>query len=251
MLKRLSTFANYLRRADPIYRWKFSKDECPRCGNSIFVALQKDPFMTRCLKCRANVTNLSLIPVIKNHFRENYKEKRAYELSTYGSTLDWLRMYFEQVYTSEYFPGRTRGEIVKDIQNEDIQNLTFEDESFDVITSNQVFEHVPDDVKGYAECYRVLRRGGSLIFSVPLYDIHETEQVAYLNNLGEVEFFHEPEYHDSRLEGAKSAPVFWHHSLNDIADRVKLVGFHRVELIDVIITSIQYIPSKVVYGIKK
>lgn len=251
MLKRLSTFANYLRRAEPIYRWKFSKDKCPRCGSSIFIALQKDPFMTRCLQCRANVTNLSLIPVIKDHFRGSFKGKRAYELSTYGSTLDWLRMHFERVDVSEYFPNRVRGEIVNGIQNEDIQNLTFEDDSFDVITSNQVFEHVPDDTKGYAECFRVLRHGGCLTFSVPLYNISQTEQVAYLDNTGQVVFIGEPEYHDSRLEGAKSAPVFWHHSLNDIMERVKSAGFDRVELADVMITPIQHIPSKVIYGVKK
>jgi ubiquinone/menaquinone biosynthesis C-methylase UbiE len=53
-------------------------------------------------------------------------------------------------------PDEKLGERINGIFNQDVQHLTFSDASFDVVTSNQVFEHVPDDIKGYAECLRVL-----------------------------------------------------------------------------------------------
>jgi SAM-dependent methyltransferase len=56
----------------------------------------------------------------------------------------------------------------------------FDDCSFDLVTSNQVFEHVPDVVKCFQECRRVLKPGGILLFAVPLYDQAETQHVATL-----------------------------------------------------------------------
>ena len=42
--------------------------------------------MTRCLGCKANVVNLSLIPVVSGYFGSRAEKLHAYELSTYGST---------------------------------------------------------------------------------------------------------------------------------------------------------------------
>jgi SAM-dependent methyltransferase len=133
--------------------------------------------MTRCLFCFANVTNLSLIPVIQMHSKTKRIEV-AWEMSTYGATLAYLKRYVPQVYESEYFPEAMPGSCVDGISNQDVQKLTFEDSTLDVITSNQVFEHVPDDVLGFRECYRVLKPGGALIFTIPLYDIAATQQLA-------------------------------------------------------------------------
>lgn len=206
--------------------------------------------MTRCLTCKTNVTNLSIIQVIKRHLASNYTGKVAFELSTYGSTPRWLNNILEDVITSEYFTGHKLGTEINGILNQDVQNLTFENESFDLITSNLVFEHVPEDIKGYAECLRVLRTGGALIFTVPLHKIESTQKIAYLDNSNLV-FIGKPEYHDSRLSGVKSVPVFWHHSMYDIVDRVKSTGFSMVELVDVSIVDSQGTPTKVVYAIKK
>lgn len=249
ILPRLSSAIRYLGWADPPYRWRLSKGECPLCKQSIFLSFKTDPFMTRCLKCRTNITNLSLIPAIKHHFKESYAGKSAYELSCYGCTLAWLKANWPTVVASEFFPEEKLGTVIDGVLNQDVQRLTFDNESFDLVTSNQVFEHVPDDIQGYAECFRVLRKGGALIFSVPLYEIDHTERIAFFNE-GNVIFIGEPEYHDSRLGGAKSAPVFWRHSLNDIADRVKSAGFVKVDLIDIFIASSQHIPSKVVCALK-
>ncbi|HUW28387.1 MAG TPA: methyltransferase domain-containing protein [Sulfuriferula sp.] len=201
--------------------------------------------MTRCLKCRTNITNLSLVAAIKNYFKEPYTGKSAYELSSYGCTLAWLKANWPTVVDSEFFPEEKPGSVIDGVLNQDVQQLTFDNESFDLVTSNQVFEHVPDDIRGYAECFRVLRKGGALIFSVPLYDTDCTERIAFLDN-GNIVFTGIPEYHDSRLAGAKSVPVFWRHSSRDIAGRVKTAGFRKVELMDVFLADAQHIPSKVV-----
>ncbi|MEP6811358.1 MAG: class I SAM-dependent methyltransferase [Actinomycetota bacterium] len=51
----------------------------------------------------------------------------------------------------------------------DIQNIPFEDESFDLVVSLETLEHVPDPDRGLAELVRVTRRGGRLIVTTPNY----------------------------------------------------------------------------------
>jgi SAM-dependent methyltransferase len=192
---------------------------------------------------------LSLIPVIQDHFGLAAANSAAYELSTYGATLKYLENSFASVTVSEYIPSHARGSFVRGILNQDVQDLTFSDSSFDLVTSNMVFEHVPDDIKGYGECLRILRPGGVLIFTVPLYNTPSTVKLAELTS-GGIKFLQEPEYHDSRIGGPKSALTFWRHSVNDICSRVKEVGFSNVSLVDVVIAPSQGLPSKVVYAVK-
>ena len=47
---------------------------------------------------------------------------------------------------------------------------------------------------------------------------------AYLNNEG-INYIGKPEFHDSRIGGPGSAPVFWHISINDIEKKLSEFGF--------------------------
>jgi hypothetical protein len=76
--------------------------------------------MTRCLFCGANGTNLSLIPVIKNHMNHT-PAFIAEEMSTYGGTLEYLRKNVQEVIESEFFPGQPSGQRVTGVLNEDVQ----------------------------------------------------------------------------------------------------------------------------------
>lgn len=244
---RIRSALRYLSWADPIYKWRIGQAVCPNCNGRYLISFKPDPFLTRCLKCSANITNLSLIPVINKHIDET-KVSDCWEMSTYGATLTFLKANFEHVVESEYFSDKDPGSIVDGILNQDVQNLTFENSSLDLITSNQVFEHVPNDLKGYQECYRVLRPGGALIFSVPLSHSHQTKKLAEIVD-GALVFYEEPEYHDSRLGGPKSALAFWSHSKHDICSRVASVGF-TTKLEEVFLTPNQGFPSLVIYATK-
>ena len=52
----------------------------------------------------------------------------------------------------------------------DIQQLDVADESFDYLICNHVLEHVERDAEAMRECFRVMRPGGTALFSVPLDD---------------------------------------------------------------------------------
>lgn len=50
----------------------------------------------------------------------------------------------------------------------DMQALPHADRSFDLVVHSDTLEHVPDPVRGLAECRRVLRDGGACVFTVPM-----------------------------------------------------------------------------------
>jgi len=231
-----------------LYRWRIYKSECPGCGGGQFLSLQQNDLMTRCMSCWATAMNLSLIPVVQGHSKKQ-KIDTAWEMSTYGATLTYLKKEIPVVHQSEYFIGVPSGQLVNGVMCQDVQQLSFADESIDVITSNQVFEHVADDIQGFAECYRVLRHGGALVLGIPLHDIPVSRQLAELRD-GKMVFFGTPEYHGSRTTGPNSVPTFWHHSIHDICDRISKVGF-TVEMREICLGGSQAIPSKVVYALKR
>ena len=61
-------------------------------------------------------------------------------------------------------PGLTHAEYPE----EDIQSLSWEDGSFDLVLTSETLEHVPDPHLALRETLRVLRPGGRHVFTVPV-----------------------------------------------------------------------------------
>jgi SAM-dependent methyltransferase len=69
---------------------------------------------------------------------------------------------------SYYWPDRALGSVDADgVRNEDLTRLTFADDSFDLVLTSDVMEHVHDIHAAFAEIARVLRPGGIHVFSIP------------------------------------------------------------------------------------
>jgi ubiquinone/menaquinone biosynthesis C-methylase UbiE len=161
----------------------------------------------------------------------NINFKKTYELSFHGAVFDFLKKRSKKLYFSEFFPSSKKS-YVNGIRNEDIQNLSFENDFFDLITSTEVLEHVPDYKKGLKELNRVLNKGGHLFFTVPLFDSLNTIQVAQLVK-NKIRWLLRPEFHGSRISGPNSVPVFWRHSKKQITKDLKESGFSSAELIEI------------------
>ncbi len=50
------------------------------------------------------------------------------------------------------------------------EGLPFQDNTFDLVIAMDIIEHIDDDSGALAECYRVIRKGGVLLITVPAYD---------------------------------------------------------------------------------
>lgn len=99
----------------------------------------------------------------------------------------------------------------------DIEGTGLPDESFDKIVCNHVMEHV-DDVKGLAECFRLLAPGGALILSAPVVEgwakTYENDEIATPE--GRRQHFGQADHR--RLYG------------RDIRDRIRAAGFALAEV---------------------
>lgn len=90
-----------------------------------------------------------------------------YNTEANGPVHGFLEAYPDYV-CSEYWGDKTRfGATVEGVRNEDLQALSFNDASFDVVLSSDVLEHMPDPYRAHREIFRVLKPGGRHIFTVP------------------------------------------------------------------------------------
>ena len=97
---------------------------------------------------------------------------------------------------------------------EDITNLTFADDSVDVMISSEVLEHVPDLDAAMRETERVLKPGGYHVFTVP--PRSRTRRRAVLRD-GVVQHLIEPEYHSDPI--ARSGILaYWDVGIEDAAE---------------------------------
>ncbi len=131
---------------------------------------------------------------------------------------------------SEYLgPDMLPGQVKDGIRHEDATSLSFPDASFDVLVSNDVFEHVPDIGATLFEARRVLRPGGSLLFTVPFYGTDATEQCAALV-AGTVQHLSNPEYHGDPVRPEEGSLVFYHFGW-DLLDYCRNAGFSTAAMI--------------------
>jgi ubiquinone/menaquinone biosynthesis C-methylase UbiE len=94
----------------------------------------------------------------------------------------WLSRFLEYTAPENIFGSEYDEELYQDILNNIIKNskipehnislcagesLSFQNESFDIVFHNEVLEHVKDDSKTLQECFRVLKKGGYIIFFTP------------------------------------------------------------------------------------
>ena len=90
-----------------------------------------------------------------------------YEPAEFGVFTREARRIARTYETSEYAPHRSADLRETPARHEDIQALTFDDDSLDLVITSEVFEHVADPWAGFREIHRVLRAGGRHIFTVP------------------------------------------------------------------------------------
>ena len=199
---------------------------CPLCGPGLLIRLSRDGFGVRCVRCGASVVTLSLAAVLRS-VRSDFRLRRVYELSARGALFEFLRREVADFTFSEYFDDVPPGERRAGVLCQDVQGLTFGDASFDVCTSTEVFEHVPDDKRGFAEIRRVLARDGVFIFTVPLSD-GQTLERAVLEE-GGVRHLLPPAYHDDRIRGRGQVLVYRDYG-RDVTQRLQAAGFARAQI---------------------
>ncbi|HET8700163.1 MAG TPA: methyltransferase domain-containing protein [Nitrococcus sp.] len=204
---------------------------CPLCRtNTPFIKLDNNLIAIRCTRCRASAITCSLVCVLNKTVPE-LENKSVYELSSRGSLYDYLKRESGRLVGSEYYDDIALGQTKNGVLCQNVECLTFPDQSFDVCTSTEVFEHVADDRRGFSEIYRVLKRGGVFVFTVPLGEGETTRERARRLASGEIEYMLPAEYHGDQIRGWGKVLVYRDYG-RDIVSRLRSCGFGAAEIHD-------------------
>lgn len=95
---------------------------------------------------------------------------------------------------------------IKGIPHEDIQSLTYKNNTFDLVIHSDVLEHVPNPHNALEECKRVLKPNGVCIFTIPIMMNRKTIQRAKMED-NKVTSLLEPSYHGT--DYSKDYLVWW------------------------------------------
>lgn len=136
-----------------------------------------------------------------------------------------LRGLFPRFLGSEFTLDADQRNWLYPIPCEDLQKLSLRSGAFDIVTTNEVLEHVPSIDKALGEMCRVLRPGGWHVGTVPFHYFDEGSlRRARLDEQGKIVHLLEPEYHGDPL--GEGILVFeipgW-----DLMARARKAGFSR------------------------
>ena len=133
---------------------------------------------------------------------------------------------------SEYLgPEHGPGQLVAGVPHEDLQALSFEDGSLDVILSLDVIEHVPDERMAFSEMARCLRPGGTLLVTAPTRIDHDDNAIrAVMSASGEVTHILEPEYHGNPID-PEAGSLCYRYFGWQVLSQLKEAGFRDAQLL--------------------
>jgi len=119
-----------------------------------------------CLKCLSIPRQRHLQYVLDNYFK-GWEQKDIHESSPSNVLIS---QYCKAYSKSQFFDGVAGGDIYLDVRCENLESMTFPDSSFDIVITQDVFEHIFNPDRAAKEIRRVLKPGGIHIFTAPKYE---------------------------------------------------------------------------------
>jgi 2-polyprenyl-3-methyl-5-hydroxy-6-metoxy-1,4-benzoquinol methylase/GT2 family glycosyltransferase len=92
-----------------------------------------------------------------------YYETNAYPIPDLLSKCNWIDVQTSIFRARDHFGIK----LGRNITNQNLEELTFADNTFDIVITSDVMEHVRLDDKAHQEIKRVLKPGGAYLFTVP------------------------------------------------------------------------------------
>lgn len=157
------------------------------------------------------------------------KKSRIYLTEQSSALFRHMRKHFSLAVGSEHLGaaiplGETNS---AGIRNEDLTRLTFPSGTMDAVMSFDVFEHIPDYQKAFAECARILKPKGKMLFCVPFDATSAHNRIrARVTSDGTIDHLAPPEYHYDPLN-PEGCLCFQHFGW-EMLEELKQAGFSNV-----------------------
>lgn len=181
---------------------------CPICDKDVeFIMKQKNFYRSIvCSGCGSWPAQRALWFALNQAFPD-WRNLALHEGSPGDGAVSVKLMKESSNYTaSQYVQNLPNGTIVTDnnlpcgkyvVQN--LEEQTFEDETFDLVITLEVFEHVMHPLKAISEIARTLKPGGATLMSVPVVRKFEpSRRRARLEN-GKINHLLDPQYHGNPI----------------------------------------------------
>ena len=173
---------------------------CPVCESGTLFAAVGDWWREdlKCIRCGSSARQRALVAFLEQQFPK-LSNLAVYEPASVAPVQHWLKKHSTHYTTSQFFSDRPFGRMHRGVRNESLEALTFADASFDLVISQDVFEHIEQPERAFREVARVLKPGGSHVFTIPYYPDQATEtRVRMIEGQPISEF--ELEYHGNPVD---------------------------------------------------
>lgn len=195
----LKKIRSNLHRIKGLYRLNYGF--CPICNSkTVFIAVNKwlrDNYC--CVKCLSIPRQRAIVKVV-NDLSVNDKFEVVHETSPSGPASSYFKKKFNDYSFSQYFLNTKHGEYHNGVRCENLEALTYNNETFDLFISQDVMEHVFEPDKAFREVARVLKPGGLYIFTVPYYPENKNTEFRAKIESGNITFLKEPSYHKNPVD---------------------------------------------------
>ncbi len=101
---------------------------------------------------------------------------------------------------SHYFPDVDSGTTHLGYRCENLEALTFDNHAFDLVITQDVFEHLINPQQAFSEISRVLKPGGAHVFTIPWFGFPESRQRARREADGSMTHLLPAEYHGNPID---------------------------------------------------
>lgn len=210
--------------------------KCTICGNHVSFLSEEGCSLreTRCMICQGTKRNRDLAKIISKTFLGDemlslaeglprIKDLSIYEAQSSGTIHRCLKGLPHYV-CSEYFnnfwsnPGNNFG-----VRLENLENLSFPSDSFDLVITQDVLEHLRYPAKAFHEIHRVLKPWGYHIFTVPIHEGRKTVRRVEIRE-GKDVFILPPVHHGDSLR--HSGSLVYTDFGEDIIDYLHSLNIH-------------------------
>ncbi len=121
---------------------------------------------------------------------------------------------------------RRRGE---DVRHEDFCDLSYATASVDLLVHNDILEHIPDFRRALREAFRVLRPGGTMLFTCPFFAMPKTIVRARHDSDGTLVELLPREVHGDGLR--KGGILAYYNYGWELVDEIRDAGFSEVQVV--------------------
>lgn len=190
---------------------------CPVCGVGAHFTRFSDNFRESgvCSICSSTNRNRQMASLVRRRFAiPPYGAFKfppgfaIYNAESNGAFHNQLKGHADYVCSEYWGPEFQAGEVVKGVRHEDLQGLSFNDGSLDLVLSSDVLEHLPDPYRAHSEIFRVLKSGGRHIFTVPFVAGWATDEVRAKVVDDEVVYIKEKIYHGDPIRPEEGVLVW-------------------------------------------